>query len=59
MVPLAPPGLLIATAIAYPLTSGAARDAVTWTIVVLGAALSVIHAAVSRGVPDRVARPGR
>jgi putative membrane protein len=41
--------LLVVTAIAYPLTSGAGRDAVTWTIVVLGAGLSVAHAALSRG----------
>jgi putative membrane protein len=40
---------LIATAIAYPLTSGAARDSVSWAIVVLGATLSVVHAALSRG----------
>ena len=51
VVPLFLAGLLIATAIAYPLTSGAGRDSVTWTIVVLGAALSVTHAAVSRGGP--------
>jgi uncharacterized membrane protein len=44
-------GLLVATAIAYPLTSGAQRAPVTWAIVVLGAALSVTHAAVSCGVP--------
>ena len=42
--------LLVLSAIAYPLTDGAARDAVTWTIVVLGAALSVVHAGLSRGV---------
>lgn len=41
--------LLVLTAIAYPLTSGAGRDAVSWTIVVLGAALSVVHAGLSRG----------
>jgi putative membrane protein len=41
--------LLVLTAIAYPLTSGAGRDAVTWTIVVLGASLSVLHAGLSRG----------
>jgi putative membrane protein len=40
---------LIATAIAYPLTSGAARDSVSWAIVVLGATLSVVHAGLSRG----------
>ena len=51
VLPLLLAGLLVATAIAYPLTSGPERDAVTWTIVVLGAALSVTHAAVSRGAP--------
>ncbi|TFV58155.1 UNVERIFIED_ORG: carotenoid biosynthesis protein [Bacillus sp. AZ43] len=40
---------LVLTAIAYPLTSGGARDAVSWTIVVLGSLLSVVHAGVSRG----------
>ena len=40
--------LLVLTAIAYPLTSGAGRDAVSWTIVVLGAGLSVAHAGLSR-----------
>jgi uncharacterized membrane protein len=41
--------LLVLTAIAYPLTDGSGRDAVSWTIVVLGAVLSVVHAALSRG----------
>jgi uncharacterized membrane protein len=41
--------VLVLTAIAYPLTSGAGRDLVTWAIVVLGAALSVLHAGVARG----------
>jgi putative membrane protein len=41
--------LLVATAIGYPLTDGAARDAVSWAIVLLGATVSVAHAAVSRG----------
>jgi putative membrane protein len=41
--------LLVLTAIAYPLTAGAGRDAVSWTIVVLGAGLSVLHAGLSRG----------
>jgi putative membrane protein len=41
--------VLVLTAIAYPLSSGAGRDAVSWTIVLLGAALSVVHAALSRG----------
>ena len=44
------PCLLVLTAIAYPLTSGSGRDAVSWTIVVLGATLSVAHAALSRGL---------
>jgi uncharacterized membrane protein len=48
-VPIALAVLLVLTAIAYPLTSGAGRDAVTWTIVVLGAGLSVSHAGLSRG----------
>ena len=41
--------LLVLTAIAYPLTSGSSRDVVSWTIVVLGAGLSVVHAGLSRG----------
>jgi putative membrane protein len=40
---------LVGTAIAYPLTDGGARDAVSWTIVVLGSLLSVVHAGLSRG----------
>ncbi|MFL6094494.1 MAG: carotenoid biosynthesis protein, partial [Blastococcus sp.] len=48
-LPIALAVLLVLTAIAYPLTSGAGRDAVTWTIVVLGAGLSVSHAGLSRG----------
>jgi uncharacterized membrane protein len=48
-LPLALAGALVLVAIAYPLTSGDARDAVTWAIVLLGAALSVAHAAISRG----------
>jgi len=48
-VPMALAALLVLTAIAYPLTSGAARDAVSWTIVVLGAGLSIVHAGLSRG----------
>jgi len=47
--PLALSVLLVLTAIAYPLTSGGARDAVTWTLVLLGAAVSGTHAALSRG----------
>jgi putative membrane protein len=41
--------LLVLTAIAYPLTSGEGRAAVSWTIVLLGACLSVLHAGLSRG----------
>ena len=48
--PMALAGLLVLTAIAYPLTSGDGRDAVSWTIVVLGSALSVVHAGLSRGL---------
>ncbi len=47
--PIVLAALLILTAIAYPLTSGGARDAVSWTIVGLGAGLSVVHAGLSRG----------
>ena len=44
------PSLLVLTAIAYPLTSGAGRDAVSWTIVVLGAgAVGRRTPALSRG----------
>jgi len=49
-IPLALAGLLVLAAIAYPLTDGGARDAVTWTIVLLGAAVSVTHAGISRGL---------
>jgi len=49
-VPLLLAVLLVLTAIAYPLTSGSGRDAVSWTIVVLGATLSVVHASLSRGL---------
>jgi putative membrane protein len=48
-LPLLLAGLLVATSIAYPLTSGADRARVTWIIVVLGATLTVTHAALSRG----------
>jgi putative membrane protein len=48
-VPLALAGALVLVAIAYPLTSGGARDSVSWAIVLLGAGLSVAHAALSRG----------
>jgi uncharacterized membrane protein len=49
LVPLVLAGALVLTAIAYPLSSGPARDAVSWTIVVLGSLLSVVHAWLSRG----------
>ncbi|WP_138735976.1 carotenoid biosynthesis protein [Modestobacter excelsi] len=49
-VPVVPALLLVATAIAYPLTDGAAQDAVSWAIVLLGATVSGAHAAVSRGL---------
>jgi putative membrane protein len=48
-LPLALAALLVATAIAYPLSSGAGRDVVSWAIVLLGATLSVVHAWLSRG----------
>ncbi|MBN1092392.1 carotenoid biosynthesis protein [Blastococcus sp. TML/M2B] len=48
-VPLALALALVATAIAYPLTDGGARDAVSWAIVLLGGTLSVTHAWLSRG----------
>jgi uncharacterized membrane protein len=48
-LPLLLAAALVATAIAYPLTSGPARDAVSWAIVLLGATLSVVHAGLSRG----------
>nr|WP_246405907.1 carotenoid biosynthesis protein [Modestobacter versicolor] len=41
---------MVATAIAYPLTDGGTRDAVSWTIVLLGSGVSVSHAALSRGL---------
>jgi uncharacterized membrane protein len=49
---LLPPALavlLVLTAITYPLASGSGRDVVSWTIVLLGSALSVAHATASRG----------
>jgi putative membrane protein len=49
MLPLVLAGALVLTAIAYPLSSGPARDTVSWTIVLLGALLSVVHAGFSRG----------
>lgn len=50
-LPWVPAVLLVLTAIAYPLTAdgSATRDAVSWTIVLLGATVSVAHATVSRG----------
>ena len=42
---------LVGTAIAYPLTEGPGRDAVSWAIVGLGSTLSVVHAWLSRGLP--------
>ena len=49
-VPLVLAGALVATAIAYPLSSGPGRDVVSWAIVLLGSTLSVVHAGLSRGV---------
>ena len=49
-VPLLLAALLVLTAIAYPLTDGPGRDAVSWTIVLLGATLSVVHAGLGRGL---------
>jgi uncharacterized membrane protein len=49
VLPLVLAAALILTAIAYPLSSGPARDAVSWTIVALGSLLSVVHAGLSRG----------
>jgi putative membrane protein len=48
--PLALAGALVLVAIAYPLTSGTGRLVVSWAIVLIGAALSVVHAGLSRGV---------
>ncbi|MGW5383674.1 carotenoid biosynthesis protein [Nocardia sp. NPDC003963] len=50
---LLPAGLLVVlvgTQIAYPLTSGAARDAVTVAVVLLTAGTALLHAAVTRGI---------
>jgi putative membrane protein len=55
LLPLVLAGALVLTAIAYPLTSGAGRDAVTWAIVLLGAAVSVLHAALAHGARTGVA----
>jgi len=48
-VPLGLALLLVATAIAYPLSAGGTRDAISWTIVLLGSGVSVSHAWLSRG----------
>lgn len=47
--PLVLAAALLATAIAYPLADGDTRNAISWAIVLLGAALSVVHAWLSRG----------
>jgi putative membrane protein len=49
-VPLALAVLLVLTAIAYPLSSDDGRDLVSWTIVLLGSALSVAHASAAHGL---------
>ncbi|MGY1638017.1 carotenoid biosynthesis protein [Geodermatophilus sp. SYSU D00742] len=49
VVPWALAGLLVLVAISYPLTAGEVRNTVSWTIVLLGAALSVGHAGLGRG----------
>ncbi len=49
-LPLAVVIALVGTAIAYPLTDGSTRDAVSWAIVLLGSTLSVVHASLSRGL---------
>jgi putative membrane protein len=48
-VPLVLAVLLVLAAIAYPLTGGGARDAVSWTIVLLGSGVSVTAATVAHG----------
>jgi uncharacterized membrane protein len=48
-VPLVLAVAVVLTAIAYPLTEGAARNAVSWSIVLLGAGVSIAAATVSRG----------
>jgi putative membrane protein len=50
VLPLGLAVLLVLTAIAYPLASGGGRDVVSWTIVLLGSALSVAHATAGRGL---------
>ena len=54
-VPLALALTLVATAIAYPLTDGGTRNAISWVIVLLGATLSVVHASLSRGLRTGIA----
>ncbi|WP_254781198.1 carotenoid biosynthesis protein [Modestobacter sp. DSM 44400] len=49
MLPWVLAGAVVLTAIAYPLTDGAARDAVSWSIVLLGAGVSIVAATVGRG----------
>jgi putative membrane protein len=49
VLPLCLAAALVLTAIAYPLSAGAARHAVSWAIVVLGSALSVVHAGLAHG----------
>lgn len=49
VVPLGIALTLVLTAIAYPLSSGTTRDAISWAIVGLGSVLSVVHAGLSRG----------
>ena len=49
----APPalaGALVLSAIAYPLSDGTTRDTVSWTIVLLGAAVAVLSAAAGKGI---------
>ena len=48
-VPLVLAVLLVLAAISYPLTDGTARDAVSWTIVLLGSAVSGTAAAARHG----------
>ena len=49
LVPWSLAGLMVLVAVSYPLTDGAVRNGVSWAIVLLGAALSVGHAGLSRG----------
>jgi uncharacterized membrane protein len=49
-LPVTLAALLVLISVGYPLASGSGRDAVTWAIVLLGAAVSVLHAGLSRGV---------